>query len=148
MRRVYKVVHSDSEEMTVYRRVYWNSGRKTGLIGFASIALLSLGTFMLIPTPEDVLSVGWLARLFTKHYGISVEQGVLYGLLAVKGIAALLIIVASVLGGEYVREKFHKKVMENTRGIFHSLNSSRVQVVAKVDRHREKLADWIRPKPR
>ncbi len=130
MRRVYKVVHSDSEEMTVYRKVYWNSGRKTGLIGFASIALLSLGTFMLIPTPEDFLSIGWLARLFTKHYGISGEKSVLYGLLTVKGTAILLIVVASVLGGEYIRELFHKNV------------------TTKVNHHRERLADWIRPKPR
>src|SRR3989344_3717774 len=110
MRRVYKVVHSKSGDMIVYRNVYLSPQTKTGIIGFVSVALLSLGTFMLIPTPEDVLSVGWLARLFTKHYGISSEQGVLYGLLTVKGTAILLIIIASVLGGEYIRELFHKNV--------------------------------------
>ena len=114
--------------MIVYRNVYWSPQTKTGIIGFVSVALLSLGTFMLIPTPEDVLSVGWLARLFTKHYGISGEQGVLYGLLTVKGTAILLIVVASVLGGEYIRELFHRKV------------------TTKVNHHRERLANWIRPK--
>ena len=124
----YRVIHSKSKEMTVYRNVHWSSRTKTGIIGFVSVALLSLGTFMLIPTPEDVLSVGWLARLFTKHYGISSEQGVLYGLLTVKGTAILLIIIASVLGGEYIRELFHRNV------------------TTKVNHHRERLADWIRPK--
>ena len=134
--------------MIVYRNVYWSPQTKTGIIGsreklpaiflgqenssefslVVSVALLSLGTFMLIPTPEDVLSVGWLARLFTKHYGISSEQGVLYGLLTVKGTAILLIIIASVLGGEYIRELFHRNV------------------TTKVNHHRERLADWIRPK--
>ena len=128
MRRVYKVVHSRSGDMVVYRNVYWSSRTKTGIIGFVSVALLSLGTFLLIPTPEDVLSVGWLARFFTKHYGLSGEKSVLYGLLTVKGTAVLLIVVASILGGEYVRELFHKNV------------------TTKVNRHRERLANWIRPK--
>lgn len=124
----YRVIHSKSKEMTVYRRVYWSPQTKTGIIGFVSVALLSLGTFLLIPTPEDFLSVGGLARFFTKHYGISGEKSILYGLLTVKGTAVLLIVIASVLGGEYIRETFHKNV------------------TTKVDRHRERLADWIRPK--
>ncbi len=128
MRRVYKIVHSKSGDMIVYRKLYWSPQIKTGIIGFVSVALLSLGTFLLIPTPEDFLSVGGLARFFTKHYGISGERSLLYGLLTVKGTAVLLIVIASVLGGEYIREMFHTKV------------------IAKVDRHRERLADWIRPK--
>ncbi len=124
MGRVYRVLYSRSKDAVTYRKVFWSHSRKSGLKGFASIVLLSVGTFMLLPTPEDVIEVGGLATFLTGHYGISASKSLYYALLIIKGSAGLLIGVASILGGSYIRDKIRHGI----------------------DRHRTKLADWIRPK--
>jgi|SRR3989344_8030261 len=107
---LYKVQHSKSEEFIVYRKFNWDRNKKRGAAGFLSVVLMSVGIFMLLPTPEDVISVGWLSRFLVKHYDVAGGNGILYSLVILKGTAALLLVVSIALGGKYVRERIAHKI--------------------------------------
>lgn len=124
MGRIYKVLYSRSKDAVTYRKVRWQQNRTAGIKGFAAIVLLSVGTFMLLPTPEDVVTISGLATLLSGHYSIPASSSFYYSLIIIKGAAAALIVLASILGGSYIRDKIRQKI----------------------DGHRTRLADWIRPK--
>ncbi len=107
---LYKVPHSKTEEFIVYRKFYFNRRKKQGMMGFLSVTLMSVGIFMLLPTPEDVVSVGWLSRFLAKHYGLTNGSGILYSIAIIKGTAVLLLIVSAVIGGQYVRERIAHRI--------------------------------------
>lgn len=107
---LYKVPHSKTKEFIVYRKFSYDRRKKHGVMGFLSVTLMSIGIFMLLPTPEDVVSVGWLSGFLVKHYGITNGSGILYSIAIIKGMAILLLGMSVVLGGEYIREMIAHKI--------------------------------------
>ena len=107
----YKVVlHSKKDGYVVYRKFHWDRKRQHGLVGFLSVVLLSVGTFMLLPTPEDFIEVGWLSRFLAKHYQMANGTGIFYAIAIIKGTALVIIGVSVALGGKYIRDELTKKI--------------------------------------
>ncbi len=110
MRYKYKVLHSNADGYVVHRKFYWDRQKRHGLAGFLSVTLLSVGIFMLLPTPEDVISVGWLSRFLMKHYSITNGAGIFYAIAIIKGTAMILIVAATALGGRYIQDELARKI--------------------------------------
>ena len=107
----YRVTQSEEDsKYTVYRTFNYTGSKYRGAQGFLSIFLLSLGIYLTIPTPEDVVILGTLGKYISGAFDLSAGKGILYATLTYKGIGVALLCAAMILGGAYIRGKLKSKV--------------------------------------
>lgn len=107
----YRVTQSEEDsKYTVYRTFNYTGSKYRGAQGFLSIFLLSLGIYLTIPTPEDVVILGTLGKYISAVFDLSAGKGILYATLTYKGMGVALLCAAIILGGAYIREKLKSKV--------------------------------------
>ena len=107
----YKVPHSaEDSRYVLYRKFTYRRNINHGAKGFLSVVLLSIGVFLAIPTPEDIVILGGLGKYVSSVFNLSTGKGILYATLAYKSAGIALICIAVVLGGSYIQEKLKSQV--------------------------------------
>jgi len=114
----YRVTQSNQDgRYVVYRKFHYKPSKYLGVKGFASVFLLSLGIFVTIPTPEDIVILGTIGKYVSSIFGMSTGKGILFATLAYKGAGIAILCVAVVLGGSYVQEKLKAQVKSSINSI-------------------------------
>jgi len=106
----YKIAHSETDRYVVYRKFTYKRNKYLGIQGFLSVSLLSIGIFLTMPTPEDIIVLGAIGKYLSKVFDMTTGQGVLYATLAYKGTGVALIVVAAAFGGSYIRNRLKAQV--------------------------------------
>ena len=107
----YRIKHAETATHIVYRRFTYKQQKQLGMIGFLSVVLMSIGIFLVLPTPEDIISIGAIAEFLVKHYGIANGKSILYALIISKGTGGLLILISLLLGGTYIKNMMLLKMV-------------------------------------
>lgn len=114
----YRVTHSNRDsKYIVYRKFTHKPRLSLGTKGFLSVIFLSVGIFLSIPTPEDILILGAIGKFFSHIFDVSTGSGILFATLTYKGTGIALIVAAIILGGSYIKEKLKTHVKGNVRRI-------------------------------
>ena len=106
----YRIKHSETDTHIVYRKFTYERQKQLGLIGFLAVVLMSVGIFLLIPTPEDILTIGAIANFLAGHYALANGKSIFYALILYKGSGALIVLAAIVLGGAYIKNLMLAKI--------------------------------------
>ena len=106
----YRIANSETGDYVVYRKFAYKRNIYHGTKGFLSVFLLSVGVFLTIPTPEDIVILGGLGKYVASIFNLSTGKGILYTTLIYKGAGVALICIAVILGGSYVQEKLKSQV--------------------------------------
>ena len=103
----FKIEHSDTDEFKVYRKFHYSTNPllKLGIKGFSAVVLLAIGSYFVLPTPDEILTMPVLAKVFSKFFQVSFSKGLVYAFLAYKAIGVILIICAAILGGKYIQDR-------------------------------------------
>jgi len=110
----YKIHHGTDDDFVVYRKFHY-SARSHGVKGFIAILFTSIGIYCLLPTPDEVITIPLLAKVYGKFFGITFKQGVVYGLITYKIVGITFIALAIFFGGRYVQETLKMKVKEHSK---------------------------------
>jgi len=106
----YRIANSETRNYVVYRKFAYKRNIYHGVKGFLSVFLLSVGIFLTIPTPEDIIILGGIGKYMSSVFNLSTGRGILYTTLIYKGAGVAMICVAVVLGGSYIQEKLKAQV--------------------------------------
>jgi len=118
----YKIAHSETDRYVIYRKFNYKVNTKLGAQGFLSVVLLSVGIFMALPMPEDVIIYGALGKVLSKTLDLTTGKGILYASLIFEGTGMALIVLASVVGGSYIRNRLKAKVKDTAARAVKYLN--------------------------
>jgi len=118
----YKIAHSETDRYVVYRKFTYKRSKYLGIQGFLSVSLLSIGIFMSIPTPEDIVVLGAIGKYLSSMFNLTTGEGLLYATLAYKGTGVALIVVAAAFGGSYIRNRLKAKVKDTAAKAVKYLN--------------------------
>ncbi|MFH0869073.1 MAG: hypothetical protein V1839_02505 [archaeon] len=106
----YRVRNSKSGEYVIYRKFRYKRNLNPGVKGFLSVFFMSLGIYLVLPTPEDVIIYGAVGKYISYTFKTPISSGVLYASLIFEGAGVVCIALAAVLGGSYMREKLKAQV--------------------------------------
>jgi hypothetical protein len=77
---------------------------------------------MALPMPEDVIIYGALGKVLSKTLDLTTGKGILYASLIFEGTGMALIVLASVVGGSYIRNRLKAKVKDTAARAVKYLN--------------------------
>jgi len=107
----YKIKHGEADEFRVYRKFSYRPN-SLGLRGFLATTFAAIAIFLLIPLPDEILVVPALAKGFQHLLQIEFARAATYAYLFYKSIGIIFLILAVILGGSILLERFKKKVRD------------------------------------